>query len=108
MKSRPPTVAHMMVDAEPPPASVLPPAPRLGVSERAVLRTLAESAGRVLGRAELARRSGLTDLHVRRCDAAIVTLRRALGQDAIRTVRSRGWMLQVESLDAANALLDED
>ncbi len=97
----------MMVDAEPPPASVLPPAPRLGVSERAVLRTLVESAGRVLGRSELARRAGLTDLHVRRCDAAIVNLRRALGQDSIRTVRSRGWMLHPEYLEAADALLDE-
>ncbi len=97
----------MMVDAEPPPAPVLPPAPRLGVSERAVLRTLVESAGRVLGRSDIARRSGLTDLHARRCDAAIVSLRRALGQDAIRTVRSRGWMLQPEAVPEATVLLDE-
>jgi DNA-binding response OmpR family regulator len=97
----------MMVDAEPPPASTLPPAPRLGVSERAVLRTLAESAGRVIGRPELARRSGLSDLHARRCDAAIVSLRRLLGHDAIRTVRSRGWMLVPEAVSAANAALEE-
>jgi len=97
----------MMVDAEPPPASVLPPAPRLGVSERAVLRTLTESAGRVIGRSELARRSGLTNLHARRCDATIVSLRRILGPDSIRTVRSRGWMLEVGALTAAHAALDE-
>jgi DNA-binding response OmpR family regulator len=68
---------------------------------------LTESAGRVVGRSELARRSGLIGLHARRVDAAIVSLRRALGQDAIRTVRSRGWMLDPDHVATGNALLDE-
>ncbi|MEZ5215410.1 MAG: winged helix-turn-helix domain-containing protein [Ilumatobacteraceae bacterium] len=96
----------MLIDAEPHRALPSPEALRLGVSERAVLRTLVESAGRVLSRAELARRSGLTDLHTRRCDAVIVNIRRALGPESIRTVRSRGWMLQREVVDEAESLLD--
>jgi DNA-binding response OmpR family regulator len=97
----------MWTDALPPLASSAPPAPRLGASERAVLRTLVDSAGRVLSRNELARRAGLVELHARRCDAVIVTLRRALGGEAIRTVRSRGWMLHPEALTAATDLLAE-
>ena len=97
----------MMIDAEPPPASDTPSVHRLGVSERAVLRTLVESAGRVLSRAELARRSGLTDLHARRCDAVIVNIRRALGAESIRTVLSRGWMLLPDVASAALELLDD-
>jgi DNA-binding response OmpR family regulator len=70
-----------------------------------VLRVLVEAAGRVTSRAELARRAGLTEQSERRCDAILVVLRRALGADSIRTVRSRGWMLELSHLDAAKALL---
>ena len=61
--------------------------------ERLVLAVLETNRGRVVGRAELARHSGMTGLSARRCDSVIGGLRRRLGTDAIVTVRSRGWML---------------
>lgn len=67
--------------------------PRLNERESAVLAILQDSTGRVVGRAELARRAGLSDLSTRRVDALIVGVRRALGPDAVITVRGRGWML---------------
>ncbi len=54
---------------------------------------LAEHPGRVLSRAELARRAGIADLSARRCDSLIVGIRRQVGPDRVRTVRRRGWML---------------
>ncbi len=54
---------------------------------------LADHAGRVLSRAELARRAGIADLSARRCDSLIVGIRRQVGPDRVRTVRRRGWML---------------
>ena len=54
---------------------------------------LASNAGRVLSRAELARRAGLADLSARRCDSLIVGIRRAIGAERVVTVRRRGWML---------------
>mgnify|MGYP002404301850 CR=1 FL=1 len=54
---------------------------------------LARSAGRVLSRAELARRAGIADLSTRRCDSLISGIRRHVGADRVRTVRRRGWML---------------
>lgn len=54
---------------------------------------LASNAGRVLSRAELARRAGLADLSSRRCDSLIVGIRRAIGAERVVTVRRRGWML---------------
>jgi DNA-binding response OmpR family regulator len=65
----------------------------LGTQERAVLSVLLANKGRVLGRRELARQAGMGDLSERRCDSVLVGIRRVLGPDAIRTVRSRGWML---------------
>ena len=56
---------------------------------------LADHAGRVVGRAELARRAGITDLSARRCDSLIVGIRRRVGADRVRTIRRRGWMLVV-------------
>jgi DNA-binding response OmpR family regulator len=58
-----------------------------------VFTVLNDSAGRVLSRTELARRSGIADLSARRCDSLIVGIRRGVGADRIRTVRRRGWML---------------
>ena len=54
---------------------------------------LADHAGRVLSRAEIARRVGITDLNDRRCDSLIVGIRRGIGAERVRTVRRRGWML---------------
>jgi DNA-binding response OmpR family regulator len=71
----------------------VPPLELLTAQERAVYTVLADHAGRVLSRAELARRAGLTDLSERRCDSLIVGIRRTMGPDQIRTVRRRGWML---------------
>jgi hypothetical protein len=53
----------------------------------------------------LARRAGLADLSERRCDSLLVAIRRALGPKSVRTVRSRGWMLSDEGVDAASLLL---
>ena len=74
--------------------------------EQAVLKALVECAGRVINRTELARRSGLADRSERRCDAVLVGLRRRLGPENIRTVRSRGWILEVGALASARQLLE--
>jgi len=58
-----------------------------------VYTVLADNAGRVLSRAELARRAGIADLSSRRCDSLIVGIRRSVGAERVRTVRRRGWML---------------
>lgn len=83
------------------------PLGHLGTQERAVLFVLAESAGKVVSRRELARRVGIAELSERRCDSLLVGVRRVLGPEAIVTVRSRGWMLQPAAFDAVRALLDE-
>lgn len=70
-----------------------------------MLAVLVANQRRVVGRLELARASGLAGLNQRRCDSVLVGLRRALGPDAIITVRSRGWMLADHVLADAEALL---
>lgn len=97
----------MTTPSEPvaPHQSGAPEAARLGPSELAVLDVLVDAAGRVISRHEIARRAGIADQSARRCDAIMVTLRRALGQDSIRTVRSRGWMLHREQVPHAQSLL---
>jgi DNA-binding response OmpR family regulator len=79
--------------------------PTLSAQELAVLAVLVELAGRVVSRQELARRAGLADRSERRCDAILVQLRRFVGPASIRTVRSRGWILDHDALDTARALL---
>ena len=86
-------------------SGVAPVPSRLGGSERAVLAVIVETPGRVISRFELARRAGLCDLSERRIDAVMVTLRRALGPAAIRTVRRRGWMLELGCATVASDLL---
>jgi DNA-binding winged helix-turn-helix (wHTH) protein len=77
----------------------------LGPTESAVLRVLVDRAGRVTGRHDLNRLAGVEGSE-RRCDAALVVVRRALGEGSVVTVRRRGWMLRKESVDSALALLD--
>jgi DNA-binding response OmpR family regulator len=69
------------------------PLEHLTSQERAVYLVLARRPGRVVSRTEIARAAGLDDLSERRCDSLLVGVRRAVGVDAIRTVRRRGWML---------------
>ncbi len=71
-----------------------------------MLAVLFANLGRVVGRRELARQSGLADLNDRRCDSVLVGVRRLLGADSIITVRSRGWMLAEHAVPAAAELLD--
>lgn len=82
-----------------PGSNAIDPLGHLGTQERAVLFALAASAGKVVSRRELARRAGIADLSDRRCDSLLVGIRKALGPGAIRTVRSRGWMLSLDALD---------
>ena len=77
---------------------------RLGEQEQTVLNVLLINRGRVISRRELARRAGLANLSERRCDSLLVAIRRALGPDSVVTVRSRGWMLSGEAIDAAALL----
>lgn len=54
---------------------------------------LERHTGRVLSRTDLARYAGIADLSARRTDSLIVGIRRHVGQERVRTVRRRGWML---------------
>jgi DNA-binding response OmpR family regulator len=75
--------------------------------ERAVLKVLVGSSERVVGRRELSRQIGLSEVGERRCDSLLVGIRRILGADSIRTVRGRGWILDPSAVEAATLLLDE-
>ena len=77
---------------------------RLGEQAQSVLSVLLVNRGRVISRRELARRAGLANLSERRCDSLLVSIRRALGPESVVTVRSRGWMLSDEAIDAASVL----
>ena len=77
----------------------------LTVTETAVLEVLRRCAGRVVGRATINREAGLDHCTERRCDSAIVSLRRVLGPDSIITVRRRGWMLTGAGAELAGELL---
>ena len=76
----------------------------LGPREKAVLGVLVGQHGRVIDRATLRRDAGLDDLSARRCDALLVGVRRALGRDAVVTVRRRGWRLSPDAVAVAVAL----
>lgn len=77
----------------------------LGTQELAVLQVLLACQGRVVGRRELSRMAGLAQLNERRCDSLLVTIRKALGPDSLRTVRGRGWMLNITAIEDATTLL---
>ena len=78
---------------------------RLGATELAVLRVLAENADRVMSREAILRTAGVVGLAARRCDSALVVLRRTLGDGAIITVRRRGWRLSDDGAVGAARLL---
>jgi DNA-binding response OmpR family regulator len=61
--------------------------------EAALLEALERHRGAVVSRATLAAETGLQDLSVRRVDALVSGVRRALGDGTIVTVRGRGWRL---------------
>jgi DNA-binding response OmpR family regulator len=71
---------------------------KLASPEVAVLAVLLAFAGRVVSRELIARRSGLRECSNRRVDSLLVGIRKALGADAIRTVRGRGWMLDLSKV----------
>jgi len=73
----------------------------IGPRERAVLAVLLRRPGRVVDREQLRHEAGLDDLSPRRCDALLVSIRRALGPNSIVTVRRRGWMLAEEATPLA-------
>ncbi|OWY60106.1 hypothetical protein B7486_70985, partial [cyanobacterium TDX16] len=70
----------------------------LATPEVAVLAVLLAFAGRVVPRDVIARRSRLRECSNRRVDSLLVGIRRAIGADAIRTVRGRGWMLDLSKV----------
>ena len=77
----------------------------LGPRERAVLGALVDNGGRVVDRDQLRRDAGLESLSARRCDAVLVGIRRALGPDAVVTVRRRGWRLHPDVMAVALAIV---
>lgn len=77
----------------------------LNPHERAVLAALVDSGGRVVDRDQLRREAGLEGLNDRRCESALVGVRRVLGPDAILTVRRRGWRLNPDVLALAAAVI---
>lgn len=85
--------------------TTLDPVSPLSDKDRAVLRVLVERAGKVTDRISLNKLAGLTGTP-RRCETILVTLRRALGDEAIVTIRRRGWMLTEAALPRARRLLD--
>jgi len=78
---------------------------RLGPNELAVLQVFLESHNRVVSRTEINRRAGLAGMNERRCDSILVSLRRVLGAESIRTVRGRGWMLEIGAVERAHHLI---
>lgn len=77
----------------------------LGPREIAVLDALVQNAGRVVYREQLRRDAGLDELHVRRCESVLVDIRRALGPEALVTVRRRGWRLSPDGVALAMAIV---
>lgn len=77
----------------------------LSAVDRRILDALVQQEGRVTSRDTLMRLAAVDSVTSRRVDVSIVTLRRLLGADSIRTVRQRGWMLTVAGITTAQNLL---
>jgi DNA-binding response OmpR family regulator len=88
----------LWVDLEAGTAGIGTAALNLVTPEVAVLAVLLTFAGRVVSRELIARKSGLRECSSRRVDSLLVGIRRAIGADAIRTVRGRGWMLDLSKV----------
>jgi len=78
----------------------------LTATDIAVLTVLADRAGTVVSRDTIRRLAELRQFSHRRCDSAVVAIRRAISNNAVVTVRGRGWMLSAEHLEAARTLID--
>ena len=74
-------------------------------TDSAVLSVFVENAGCIVSQATIRRSVGLRLCTERRCDGVVSSLRRMLGDTAIITVCSRGWMLSSVAISAAEALL---
>lgn len=72
-----------------------------------VLRVLLDQAGRVTSRETLNRLAGFDGTGARRADVALVAIRRALGDDSVRTVRRRGWILTDSGVKSAEKLVGQ-
>lgn len=77
----------------------------LSEADISVLRVLVSRAGKVTNRDDLNKLAGLSGSQ-RRCEAVLVTLRKALGEGAIVTIRRRGWMLNESSVTEATTLIN--
>lgn len=80
----------------------------LSETDRAILKVLADSRDRVVGRDSLLRLAGLDNVSARRADSSLVVLRKLLGSENLITVRRRGWMLSDEAHIVAAKLLSSD
>lgn len=70
----------------------------LSTSQLEVLFMLVRNHGRVVSRAELSQAVGLQ--RARSVDVILSSLRKEIGTNFIRTVRSRGWIVVPEALEA--------
>ncbi len=68
----------------------------LSPSQLEMLAILVANEGRVTSREELSKAVGLR--RARSVDVMLCTLRKQIGQDLIRNVRNRGWIIDAEML----------
>lgn len=78
----------------------------LTATDIAVLGILADKVGTVVSRDTIRRLADLRQFSERRCDSAIVAIRKAINNDSVVTVRGRGWMLRTDYVDVARTLID--
>jgi DNA-binding response OmpR family regulator len=88
------STASLHLDVEARVASI--GASRLNLTGQEFDLLVALTARPVVSREDLRRAINLRGQSPRRVDGILVRLRRVLGPHAIRTVRGRGWMLQID------------
>ena len=74
-------------------------------TDAAVLSVIVENAGRIVSRTTIRRSVGLQHYTERRCDDVVSSLRTMLGDNAMITVCSRGWMLRPDAIAATHDLM---